>query len=98
MGKLLDVIKLFWVPDSSETGEIPQDQLDEKMKKEMDKTRKSIEKLEKQMNFEHIKVPTKNPKIKKATIETDKQNKKSSDDIELKKKQNTKGKDNELTL
>ena len=41
----MDVIKQFWVPDSSETGEIPQDQLDEKMKKEMDKTRKSIEKL-----------------------------------------------------
>lgn len=96
MGKLLDVIKLFWVPDSSETGEIPQDQLDEKMKKEMDKTRKSIEKLEKQMNFEHIKVPTKNPKIDKATIDTD-QKSRNVRELDV-KKQNAKGKDNELTL
>ena len=96
MGKLLDVIKLFWVPDSSETGEIPQDQLDEKMKKEMDKTRKSIEKLEKQMNFEHIKVPTKNPKIDKAAIDTD-QKSRNLRELDV-KKQNAKGKDNELTL
>ena len=96
MGKLLDVIKLFWVPDSSEPGEIPQDQIDEKMKKEMEKTRKSIEKLEKQMNFEHIKVTTKNPKIDKATIDTD-QKSRNVTELDV-KKQNAKGKDNELTL
>ena len=49
------------------------------------------------MNFEHIKVATKSPKIKKTTIKTETKKENAKDDIELNpEQQNTKEKDDEL--
>ena len=96
MGNLIDVIKQFWVADPVE--EIQKKEIDETTDKEMEKANKRIQKLEREMNFEHIKVATKNSKIKKATIEAEKQNEKAKGDKSNSEKQNEKGKDNELTL
>lgn len=95
MGKLMDVLKQFWVADPVE--KIPEKEIDEKMSKEMEKSNKRIEKLEREMNFEHIKVATKSPKIKKTTIKTETKKENAKDDIELNpEQQNTKEKDDEL--
>lgn len=95
MGKLMDVLKQFWVADPVE--KMPEKEIDEKMSKEMEKSNKRIEKLEREMNFEHIKVATKSPKIKKTTIKTETKKENAKDDIELNpEQQNTKEKDDEL--
>ena len=95
MGKLMDVLKQFWVADPVE--KIPEKEIDEKMSKEMEKSNKRIEKLEREMNFEHIKVATKSTKIKKTTIKTETKKENAKDDIELNpEQQNTKEKDDEL--
>ena len=95
MGKLMDALKQFWVADPVE--KIPEKEIDEKMSKEMEKSNKRIEKLEREMNFEHIKVATKSPKIKKTTIKTETKKENAKDDIELNpEQQNTKEKDDEL--
>ena len=95
MGKLMDVLKQFWVADPVE--KIPEKEIDEKMSKEMEKSNKRIEKLEREMNFEHIKVATKSPKIKKTAIKTETKKENAKDDIELNpEQQNTKEKDDEL--
>ncbi len=91
----MDVLKQFWVADPVE--KIPEKEIDEKMSKEMEKSNKRIEKLEREMNFEHIKVATKSPKIKKTTIKTETKKENAKDDIELNpEQQNTKEKDDEL--
>ena len=76
----MDVLKQFWVADPVE--KIPEKEIDEKMSKEMEKSNKRIEKLEREMNFEHIKVATKSPKIKKTTIKTETKKENAKDDIE----------------
>ena len=91
----MDVLKQFWVADPVE--KITEKEIDEKMSKEMEKSNKRIEKLEREMNFEHIKVATKSPKIKKTTIKTETKKENAKDDIELNpEQQNTKEKDDEL--
>ena len=91
----MDALKQFWVADPVE--KIPEKEIDEKMSKEMEKSNKRIEKLEREMNFEHIKVATKSPKIKKTTIKTETKKENAKDDIELNpEQQNTKEKDDEL--
>ena len=96
MGKLIDVIKQFWIPDPVE--EISEKEIDEKMSKEMEKTNKRIQKLEKDLNLEHIKVATKSPRIKKTTINSEQKNKGEEKIAENSNKQKEQINDNELTI
>ena len=94
MGKLMDVIKQFWNPDPIE--EISEKEIDEKMSKEIEKTNKRIQKLERDLNLEHIKVATKSPRITKTTINSEQKNKGEEKIAENSNKQKEQINDNEL--
>ena len=90
----MDVIKQFWNPDPIE--EISEKEIDEKMSKEIEKTNKRIQKLERDLNLEHIKVATKSPRITKTTINSEQKNKGEEKIAENSNKQKEQINDNEL--